>query len=72
MTAPTSMPTYAVIAIPGDGIGPEIVTATRTVLDAVCVSFGFAIEWTEVLAGGIAIDTYGTAIRGAAGCRGRP
>ena len=55
--------TYRVTAIPGDGIGPEIVTATRGVLDATCRRFGFAIEWTEILAGGIAIDAYGTAIR---------
>ncbi|MFV2062996.1 MAG: isocitrate/isopropylmalate family dehydrogenase, partial [Chloroflexota bacterium] len=55
--------TYRVTAIPGDGIGPEIVTATRGVLDATCRRFGFAIEWTEILAGGVAIDAYGTAIR---------
>lgn len=55
--------TYSVTAIPGDGIGPEIVAATRTVLDATCERFGFAIDWSEVLAGGIAIDAYGTPIR---------
>ncbi len=56
-------PTYNVAKIPGDGIGPEIVETTLVVLDAVAEKFGFAIEWTEVLAGGIAIDAYGTAIR---------
>jgi 3-isopropylmalate dehydrogenase len=59
----TSSTTYAVVKIPGDGIGPEIVTATLKVLDATCARFGFGIDWTEVLAGGIAIDAYGTAIR---------
>ena len=32
-------------------------------LDATAARFGFAVDWTEVLAGGIAIDTYGVAIR---------
>ena len=55
--------TYRVAKIPGDGIGPEIIAATLTVLDAAAARFGFDIAWTEVLAGGIAIDAYGTAIR---------
>jgi len=58
-----NQPTYNVAKIPGDGIGPEIVETALLVLDAVAEKFGFAIEWTEVLAGGIAIDAYGTAIR---------
>jgi 3-isopropylmalate dehydrogenase len=58
-----NQPTYNVAKIPGDGIGPEIVETALVVLDAVAEKFGFAIEWTEVLAGGIAIDAYGTAIR---------
>jgi 3-isopropylmalate dehydrogenase len=52
-----------VVKIPGDGIGPEIVEASLTVLAAAQERFGFDIEWTEVLAGGIAIDTYGEAVR---------
>ena len=54
---------YRVVAIPGDGVGPEVVAAARRVLDAAGRRFGFAIEWTEVLAGGAAIDAYGVAIR---------
>ncbi len=57
------MPTYNLAKIPGDGIGPEIIEASLTVLDAAAERFGFGFEWTEVLAGGIAIDAYGTAIR---------
>jgi 3-isopropylmalate dehydrogenase len=56
-------PTYSVVKIPGDGIGPEIVAAALTVLEAAAERFGFDIEWTEVLAGGIAIDAYGEAVR---------
>jgi 3-isopropylmalate dehydrogenase len=55
--------TYRVTAIPGDGIGPEIVTASRRVLDAAGTRFGFAIDWSEVLVGGVAIDAYGVAVR---------
>jgi 3-isopropylmalate dehydrogenase len=56
-------PHYRVAAIPGDGVGPEVVEAARRVVAAAADRFGFAVEWVEVLAGGIAIDTYGVAIR---------
>ncbi len=58
-----NLPTYRVATIPGDGVGPEVVEAARRVVDAAGNRFGFAVEWTEILAGGIAIDTYGVAIR---------
>jgi 3-isopropylmalate dehydrogenase len=56
-------PTYRLAAIPGDGVGPEVVTATRNVLEATAEAFGFAIAWTEVAAGGNAIDSFGVAMR---------
>jgi 3-isopropylmalate dehydrogenase len=59
----TDLQRYRVAAIPGDGVGPEVVDAARRVLDAAGRRFGFTIEWTEVLAGGAAIDAYGVAIR---------
>jgi 3-isopropylmalate dehydrogenase len=55
--------TYRVARIGGDGIGPEIVDASVIVLDAAADRFGFDISWTDVMAGGIAIDAYGTAVR---------
>jgi len=55
--------TYRVAAIPGDGVGPDVVQAGRQVLDAVGDTHGFAIDWREILAGGAAIDTHGVAIR---------
>jgi 3-isopropylmalate dehydrogenase len=55
--------TYRLVAIPGDGVGPEVVAAARVVLDAAGGRFGFATEWTEVAAGGVAIDAFGVAIR---------
>ncbi len=54
---------FHVVAIPGDGVGPEVVAAARRVVDAAGDRFGFDVEWTEILAGGIAIDTYGVAMR---------
>jgi 3-isopropylmalate dehydrogenase len=54
---------YRIVAIPGDGVGPEVVEAARRVVDAAGRRFGFVIDWTEVLAGGAAIDAYGVAIR---------
>ena len=55
--------TFRIAAIPGDGVGPEVVGAARRVLDATAEVFGFGIEWTELVAGGAGIDAYGTAIR---------
>ncbi len=54
---------YRVAAIPGDGIGPEVVGAARTVVDAAGEAFDFTVEWQELIVGGAAIDRYGTAIR---------
>ena len=44
--------------LPGDGIGPEIVTATVKVMDAAAKKFGFALEYDHQLLGGCAIDAY--------------
>ena len=54
---------YRVAAIPGDGVGPEVVGAARAVVDAAGVAFDFAVEWQELIVGGAAIDHYGRAIR---------
>jgi 3-isopropylmalate dehydrogenase len=59
----TSERTYRVVALPGDGIGPEVVGQARDVLDAAGRAFGFSIEWTELLVGGAAIGAYGVPIR---------
>ncbi len=47
------------VLLPGDGIGPEIISQTRRVLEAVATKFGHAFEFTECLIGGIAIDQTG-------------
>jgi isocitrate dehydrogenase (NAD+) len=48
--------TYRVTLIPGDGTGPELVEATRRVLEATGVSF----EWDVQEAGADVMDKYGT------------
>jgi 3-isopropylmalate dehydrogenase len=57
------LPTYRIATIPGDGVGPEVVEAARRVVETAGGRFGFRVAWPEILAGGIAIDTYGIAIR---------
>jgi 3-isopropylmalate dehydrogenase len=54
---------YKAVAIPGDGVGPEVVAAGRDVLEAAVAASGGRIEWQEITVGGRAIDTYGVAIR---------
>lgn len=38
---------HRLAVIPGDGIGPEVVTEGRKVLDAAGERYGFDIDWTE-------------------------
>ena len=53
------MSRFDVVALPGDGIGPEVVSAARTLLDAIAVHFDaeFAVE--ELPVGGNSIDEHG-------------
>jgi 3-isopropylmalate dehydrogenase len=46
--------------LPGDGIGPEVVAEGVKTLKAVGAKFGHTFEFTEALAGGIAIDQTGS------------
>jgi 3-isopropylmalate dehydrogenase len=48
-----------VLALPGDGIGPEVLRAATTVLDAVCRRFGHQTDLHEGLIGGAAIARAG-------------
>ncbi len=50
---------FNVAVIPGDGIGPEIVTEARKVLDKVADKYGHKFNYTEVLMGGCSIDVHG-------------
>lgn len=48
-----------ITCIPGDGIGPEIVTEAKKVLKKVEEKFGHQISFTDILMGGASIDAYG-------------
>ncbi|MBQ1749071.1 MAG: 3-isopropylmalate dehydrogenase [Lachnospiraceae bacterium] len=50
---------YRIGSIKGDGIGPEIVTEARKVLDAVADKFQFEIQYVDILMGGCSIDATG-------------
>ncbi|MDW2798416.1 3-isopropylmalate dehydrogenase [Clostridium boliviensis] len=50
---------YNIAVIPGDGIGPEIIGEARKILDKVGALYHHQFTYTEVLMGGISIDTYG-------------
>lgn len=50
---------YKIAVIKGDGIGPDIVDQAIKVLDKVSTKFGHKFEYTEVLAGGAALDATG-------------
>lgn len=48
-----------ITCIPGDGIGPEIVTEAKKVLDQTAHKFGHEILYTDILMGGASIDVHG-------------
>ena len=55
--------TYRLVVVPGDGIGPEVISGGRRVLEAAGRIYGFGFEWSKVLIGGSAIDAYGVPLR---------
>ena len=48
-----------IVCIPGDGIGPEIVSQAKLVLERVAEVYGHSIDTEDVLMGGASIDEYG-------------
>lgn len=46
------MPKHTIVLLPGDGIGPEVTTSARRVLDAA----GLSVDWVVVPAGASALD----------------
>jgi 3-isopropylmalate dehydrogenase len=51
---------HDIVALPGDGIGPEVIGAARTLLDAIASRFDAEFEITELPVGGTSIDQHGT------------
>ncbi len=50
---------HRIALIPGDGIGPEIVTEACKVLDKAAAKYGFELEYKKLLMGGASIDVHG-------------
>lgn len=48
-----------ITCIPGDGIGPEIVTQAKKVLMRAGEKYGFTLNFTDILMGGASIDVHG-------------
>lgn len=44
---------YRIASVPGDGIGPEIVAATKKVLDALGDKHGYSIDWLDCPIGAV-------------------
>jgi len=60
--SPTHIVRANLVLTPGDGIGPEVVSAAVQVLQAVADRFGHTFETRQYLVGGCAIDAFGTAL----------
>ena len=52
----------SIVLLPGDGIGPEVVTEGCSILAQVARKFGHELSFSEHLLGGCAIDAHGTAL----------
>ncbi len=57
-----NMKTFKIAVLPGDGIGPEVMTEARRVLEVVEREFSLKFGFTEARVGGIAIDLDGKAL----------
>ena len=53
------MSAYTVVLLPGDGVGPEVTRAARTVMEAAAARFGHDLRFDEHPIGGVAIDQAG-------------
>lgn len=48
-----------IVCIPGDGIGPEIVSEAKKVLSKIAEKYGHEMVFTDILMGGASIDVHG-------------
>jgi len=51
-----------IVLLPGDGIGPEIVTEAVRVLEIIASKYGHIFNFTERLMGGCSIDKFGSSL----------
>lgn len=52
----------SIVLLPGDGIGPEVITQALRVLDYVASRYHHSFQYKEFMIGGCSIDKYGTAL----------
>ena len=53
---------FNIILLPGDGIGPEVVSEAVRVLDMIAGKYDHTFQFAERLMGGCSIDRYGTSL----------
>ena len=53
---------FNITLLPGDGIGPEVVTEAVRVLDVIASKYNHTFQFTERLMGGCSIDQYGSSL----------
>jgi len=53
---------FKITLLPGDGIGPEVVTEAVRVLDTIAHKYNHTFEYKERLMGGCSIDKYGSSL----------
>jgi 3-isopropylmalate dehydrogenase len=53
---------FNITLLPGDGIGPEVVTEAVRVLDVIASRYNHAFQYKEHLMGGCSIDRHGTSL----------
>jgi 3-isopropylmalate dehydrogenase len=51
-----------IVLVPGDGIGPDVVTEAVKVLEKIAQRFGHSFHFSKYLIGGCSIDAFGTAL----------
>lgn len=54
---------FRLLLLPGDGIGPEVIAESRSILDAIASTVGVTFSFETALIGGAAIDAYGAPLR---------
>jgi 3-isopropylmalate dehydrogenase len=56
------MPSYNILVLPGDGVGPEIISEAVKLLEVISSHSDAQFEITEAMMGGCSIDKHGTAL----------
>jgi 3-isopropylmalate dehydrogenase len=59
LTSQAGRRSYEIVALPGDGIGPEVMAAALSLLGAVARKFDVSFAVTELAVGGVSIDEHG-------------